>query len=152
VPIDLASLTAEEAPAALSLRQGILNVVYRPGVYTPAFTAAATAEIGPIDADGQPVDRNKAGTDRLCRMVCDLLVSWDLKATPDAEESLPVTMATLASIPLGFIADLMYQLGVAMRPNRQTGPSSVDGSRPAASPAASPNGGGSFAPLDTTAP
>lgn len=140
MPLTLDKLTAEVAEADLEVHGDTLHVSYRPGVYTPRFAAEASAEAKGTEA-----------TDKLVRMVCDLLVAWDMRATADDAEPLPVTPEVIAIIPAAFLGEVLYELGRAMSPNRTTGASSGGGSRPGASQAASPIGTPSSEELGTWA-
>lgn len=125
----LRSVLKPEETITITIGGERVQVTYRPQFLTPAFEAAlkGLAEEPQASASFRAMFRG-------------LIVSWDLRHEEDDPEPIPVTEEGLHHIPYAVLSDIMAQVQEHISPNVTTGPSSADGSLPAASLGASPTG------------
>lgn len=109
------SLSANTATVSIEVGDETLNVVYKPSGLTPE-TEDALYEL----ADAQ------RGGATLIAFLQDMLVSWDLLGEDD--KPLPVNEATLRSLPVLFLSQIVEAISNDMRPNLPSGEDSDAGS------------------------
>jgi hypothetical protein len=109
----LSQVLADRSSVTVPFGEHSLKVTYKPHVYTPKFQSEA-------DRAAQGED-----TDRLSAMLSPLLDSWDL--TDDDGKMITLDVASLRSLPIKILSDVLLAILRDFNPNPPTSGSTASG-------------------------
>lgn len=120
MPATLQSITGKRVTLNVPVdkgnpESGSVRIVYKPRAFTPRLEKAIR-----LAAENEGTDED-AALYRVLQQVCTVIVEWDLRATDDAPEPIPLTPEGLQDVPYAFIMELFEAIRADQEPDPTTG-------------------------------
>ncbi len=119
MPASLSSITSQRATLLMPVDPNDpdgdrLKIVYKPKVLSTRIMRDITEA---VDSDDE-----LAGTERVLRQFCKVVVEWDLRTEPGDKEPIPLTPEGLEDVPLLILRDIFTAINDDQSPDPTTPP------------------------------